>query len=45
MTPLVEEETNPNNKRKVKIRHSKKDEGIFETGLDVVEHEFELEED
>ena len=34
-----------NIKRKIKVRHSKKDEGIFETGLDVVEHEYELEED
>jgi hypothetical protein len=27
------------------VRHNKKDEGIFETGLDVIEHEYELEED
>ena len=32
-------------KRKIKVRHAKKDDGIFETGLDVIEHEFELEED
>lgn len=32
-------------RRKIKVRHAKKDDGIFETGLDVIEHEFELEED
>jgi len=33
-------------KRKVKVRHARKTEGIFEaTGLDVIEHEYELEED
>ena len=32
-------------KRRIKVRHAKKDEGVFETGLDVVEHEYELEED
>jgi len=33
------------NIRKIKVRHAKKDEGIFETGLDVVEHEYEIEDD
>ena len=25
------------------IRHVKKDEGVFETGLEVIEHEYELD--
>lgn len=29
--------------QKVKVRHARKVEGVFETGLDVVEHEFEVE--
>lgn len=32
-------------KRRIKVRHVKKDEGVFETGLDVIEHEYDLEED
>jgi hypothetical protein len=32
-------------KRRIKVRHVKKDEGVFETGLDVIEHEYELDED
>ena len=32
-------------RKRIKVRHAKKDDGIFETGLDVIEHEFELEED
>jgi len=33
------------NTRKYKIRQARRDDGIFETGVDVVEHEVELEED
>lgn len=29
--------------QKVKIRHARKVDGVFETGLDVIEHEFEVE--
>jgi hypothetical protein len=32
-----------NNLRKIKIRKAHKVDGVFETGLDVVEHEFDLE--
>ena len=31
--------------RKVTIRQAIKDKGVFETGVDVVEHEVELDED
>ena len=31
--------------RKIKIRQAMKDKGIFETGVEVVEHEVELDED
>jgi len=31
--------------RKVTIRQAIKDKGVFETGVEVVEHEMELEED
>lgn len=31
--------------RKIKIRQAIKDKGVFETGVEVVEHEVELEED
>ena len=37
--------TSRGEKRTIKIRHAQKVEGVFETGLDVIEHEFELEED
>jgi len=38
-------EQNNNIRRKIKVSHVKKDEGVFETGLEVVEKEYELEED
>ena len=31
--------------RKIKIRQARQDKGVFETGVEVVEHEMELEED
>ena len=31
--------------RKIKIRQAIKDKGVFETGVEVVEHEVELDED
>ena len=31
--------------RKLKIRQAIKDKGVFETGVEVVEHEVELDED
>lgn len=31
--------------RKIKVRQAIKDKGVFETGVEVVEHEIELEED
>ena len=31
--------------RKIRIRQAIKDKGVFETGVEVVEHEIELEED
>jgi hypothetical protein len=31
--------------RKIRIRQAIKDKGVFETGVEVVEHEMELEED
>ena len=39
------EQTNPSNTRKIKIRQAIKDKGVFETGVDVIEHELELDED
>ncbi len=35
----------PSQASKLRVRHSKKDEGVFETGLDVIEQEYELVED
>lgn len=32
-------------KRKIRIRQAIKDKGVFETGVEVVEHEIELDED
>jgi len=31
--------------RKIKIREAIKDKGVFETGVEVIEHEVELDED
>ena len=41
LTPDAPSEIQP---RKVKVRHARKVEGVFETGLDVVEQEFDLEQ-
>lgn len=32
-------------KTKIRVRHTRKDEGVFETGLEVIEHEYELQQD
>ena len=41
VTPDAHDEIQP---KKVKVRHARKVEGVFETGLDVVEQEFDLEQ-
>lgn len=38
------EQSMPRQTRKVKIRRAMKDKGVFETGVEVVEHELELDE-
>ena len=41
----VSEQSGAARTRKVTIRQAIKDKGVFETGVEVVEHEMELEED
>ena len=38
-------ESKDNRKRKITIRQAIKDKGVFETGVEVVEHQVEFEED
>ena len=38
-------ESRDGRKRKITIRQAIKDKGVFETGVEVVEHEVEFEED
>ena len=42
---MSEAPSKTSNTRKIKIRQAVKDKGVFETGVDVVEHELELDED
>ena len=43
--PLPPPERKDGRKRKITIRQAIKDKGVFETGVEVVEHEVEFEED